>query len=1430
MRLFLRKAVFAGLWLGACAVVSTGQTLSDVNTAAAQNPALPSRQIPGRITEAIDDRRLMTLTGNVHPLARPEFDRGVVADAQPLHRMLLLLQRGADQESAVQQLLGQQQDKASANYQRWLTPAEYGAEYGPADGDIQTVTQWLGAQGFTNVKVGAGRTVIEFSGNAGQVRRAFHTEIHQYLVRNDAVGNEAAKESLRFANASDPQIPAALAPVVAGVVSLHNFPVKSHLHRVGLFQKSRETGETRPLFTFPGCQSGNCFGVGPADFAAIYNTEPLLSSSPKIDGSGQGIAIVGESNIDLQDVSDFRTMFGLPQNFSAANVILDGPDPGTNDAEGEADLDVQWSGAVAPGARIDFVTSASTETTSGIHLSAVYIVDHNLDGVMSESFGGCEKVLGTALNHFYNSLWEQAAAQGITVILSAGDGGSAGCDDFNNAQTATQGLGVSGFASTPFDVAVGGTDFDQAGRESTFWNTTATPPTQPVPASAKGYIPEVPWNDSCAQNGLNGCKTATGGALNIVAGSGGASTIYPKPSWQAGKGVPNDRHRDLPDVSLFAGNGFNDSFYIMCQRDAMIPGTCDLTNPLFTFLGVGGTSASAPAFAGIMALVNQKQATAQNPAPRQGNANYVLYGLAAQQNTANLSCNSSTAPVSGCNLNDVTKGNNSVPCTGGKPNCSSTVAAVNGVIVATTGSTTPAYTTTAGYDLATGLGSVNAANLAANWSTVNTTASTTTLTLNGGTAVNVTHGQAISFQVGVSPTAASGDVSLVATPSTGTSVGVGPFTLTAGAASGSTSALPGGTNYNVTAHYEGNGTYKASDSTPVAVTIAPEMSKVFISVPTFDPTTGKETGSAPSTLVYGSPALLRADVTNAQGTPSALCAPPNCPTGTVVFADMLNGVSQGAPNNGTFSLNSSGFAENRAVLFPGGANVITATYSGDSSFTAPAQASTYMLNVTPAPTQVSEPYIPVSPSLVGTPTTISTIVGSSVLFGVAPGGTITFLDNGTPIAGTVTLSPRAGNSVNGAQIGGIINATFTASGAHVITAQYSGDANYGSATTSSSLNPTVLWPTTMTLSLSATTVPLGQSVTVTAKVTTPSKTLPLAGSFRFLAGPSDISMAGTLAVDGSGNQTLTASTTITPQQTEEFLVQFGDGNTNYNSVAAETVVTVQIPDFSVSPNPQMLTLSPGQQASSMLTITPQSNSSTTVSLGCGPLTGFGVTCTVTPATINLANGTPVNATVNLSMAASGPTSQIKAKRGAVFVAMNRYQWPFGGATLMVVALLVLSRRDRNRVAMALGACSVIVVFLGCGGGSSGGGGGGGGNSQAPTSIVVTLSNLKPQSGGFMTATATVTSTKPLSGTISFLDSDYGGAIASSLNVVNGAAQFQFTAPLGPDQIFAKYSGDSVNQPSQSATVSYLGVGTGDALITATTGALSHTIDVSYTIQ
>jgi hypothetical protein len=963
-----------------------------------------------RITQAIDETQLVRLKGNVHPLARAEFDLGVVPDATPMKRMMLLLQRSPEQEGALRQLMDEQLSKDSPNFHKWLTPQQFGQQFGPADADIHTITDWLTRQGFQQIKVGAGRTAIEFSGNVGQVRNAFHTEIHQFKVNGEA----------RQANVSDPQIPAALTSVVAGIVSLHNFPRKSFKRDAGIHAATRDSHGNPQFTTSSGCGTGNtqpCFVLGPADFAKVYNIPVAL------DGTGQQIAIVADSNINPQDVTDFRNLFGLPAN--PPNIILDGPDPGLNGDEGEADLDVQVSGMVAPKATIDLVVSEDTQTAAGVDLSALYIVDNNIAPVMSESFGACESALGTAGNAFYNTLWEQAAAQGITVTIASGDPGAAGCDNFNTATAATLGLAVSGFASTPFNVAVGGTDFDDVGTQTTFWSSANGTGRE----SALGYIHEIPWNDSCAATATSTtlntvCPSSNANLNNIVGGGGGPSGInggtfagYPKPAWQSGI-IPNgiaagDNHRYVPDVSLFASDGPQSlSFYLECQADAVRAGqppSCATTGT-FSFGGAGGTSASTPAFAAIMALINQNNG-------RQGNANPVLYKIAA---TSGQSCNSSTELLSGstCAFNDVTKGNNSVPCVGNSPNCSSKTAGTTGVLVSATTATTPAWTAAAGYDLATGLGSVNVTNLNTQWPLAvgNFHATTTALMINGGTStVTVPHGTAVTAKVTVTSTSGTptGDVSLIV-PTT-VNGGIGDVTLSGGSVTATGVILPGG-NYNVNARYAGDNTFAASTSSPgVPVVVSKENSSLQIGIVTFNGNT--ITNTKATSFPYGSAYILRIDILNSLGT-STNCQPlsqttnSGCAfdaTGTVTITDTFNG-NTSPLDAGTFPINSDGHAEDQPIQLSTGTHNLSATYSGDISYNAPSGPLASTLTVSKATTTTG---------VVSNPSTIT--LGTSAMVtltatintqsnGAAPTGTVQFLNGSSPITGTVTLTGVAGSA------------------------------------------------------------------------------------------------------------------------------------------------------------------------------------------------------------------------------------------------------------------------------------------------------------------------------------------------------------------------------------------------------------------------------------
>jgi hypothetical protein len=1416
-------------------------------------------KVPPRITQAPDEQNLVTLKGNVHPLARAEFDQGAVSDGQPLHRMLLLLQRSPQQETALQQLLDDQQNKSSANYHAWLTPTQFGQQFGPADADMQTVTSWLESHGFQVTNVAAGRTVIEFSGSAAQVRGAFHTEIHKYMVYGEA----------RTANASDPQIPAALAPVVVGPVSLNNFPAKSHIRQMGTFQKSVKTGETKPLFTFPGCAQF-CYGLAPADFAEIYNTAPLLSGTPKIDGTGQTIAIVGESDINVQDVIDFRTMFGLPQNFSSSNIIVNGADPGFNGSEGESDLDVQWSGAVAPGATIDFVTSEPTETTGGIFLSAIYIVENNLAGVMSESFGGCEQHIGT-LNQFHNSLWEQAAAQGITVMISAGDGGSAGCDDFDTALTATQGLAVSGYASTPFNVAVGGTDFDQINRWSQFWSANNNSTTQ---ASALSYIPEIPWNDSCGQLGINGCgASAPQGSLNIVAGSGGASTLYSKPSWQSGTGVPLDSHRDLPDVSLFASNGFDSTFYIMCQSDASGTGSCNLNDFGYTFQGVGGTSASAPAFAGIMALVNQKQATAQIPAPRQGNANYVLYQLFKKQlnTTPALNCNSSSVPAAGCTFNDVTHGNsalanssvgnNDVPCAGGSTNCSSKSAGTNGVLVTTASPSTPAYSTTTGYDLATGLGSVNAANLVNNWGSVTFLPSTATLsaTVNGSSVASITvaHGTPVnvSSSVAAGPGATgtpSGQIVLTVTPNPtpgniSGNLGIEALSLANGTATGTGVVLPGGA-YSLTAHYQGDGTFGTSDSTPgIPVNITSEASKTLISIPVFDPNTGAETTNTPTNLVYGSLYIARMDVGNAQAKlsypPLASCVPPACPTGTIAWTDSWNGTPNLPLDGGTFTLNSDGFTEDQTIQLASGSHVLSANYSGDNSFGV--SNATYSLTVAAAPTVLTIQPFTTNPAVAGMPFQLLVSGTTQAPSGVAPGGSVIFFDGTIQLGGPVAVTGNPAGNGSSPNFRVVASLTLANGGSHTLTAQYAGDGNYAPST-SAPLLVTAFFPTTATVTATPSTIMLGATETVTAVIdtTVPASNAALKPTGRVtIGGPGgplpSVPVTLNMMADASGNWEIVASITDTPSDSGLYFVNYaGDGN--YLGVQGfSNVVNVITPDFSMSPNPTSFTMTGGQSGASTITVTPASNSSSTVNLTCSLPTLVGATCTISPSLLNLANSVPASSTLTISLnGASNTTTAIASVRrtGPTWLRSEELgTWlALSGTSIIALLALALSyARGRFRLATGLTLTAIVAVVLGCGGGSGQivGTGGGGGGALVATTTSITVSSTKVTAGSSFTLTANITSTKTVTGTVNFFDMQSGGALSPPVAIVGGAASIQGSLTLvGTHQIYAQYSGDGQNLMSQSGKLNVVATGASVAQVSGTTNTIIHYANVTVTVQ
>lgn len=1255
--------------------------------------AAPAQTVRTRslITQPVDEEQRVILKGNTYPLARPEFDRGAAPLSLPMERMLLVLKRSPEQEAALGALLDQQQARSSPSFHDWLTPEQFGQQFGPSDQDIQAVNAWLQSHGFQVNRISKGRTVIEFSGTAEKVQDTFHTTIHKFVV--DGADH--------WANSSDPQIPAALAPVVAGIDTLHNFP-RQAMHRVvGRFSKSRSTGVITPLqslFTFGGTCSATgtteCYGLGPYDFAAIYDVLPLWNTSPAaIDGTGQSIAIVAESEIDIRDIRAFRNLFGLPPN--DPQIILDGPDPGVVDGdESESDLDVQWAGGVAKGATIKFVISATTDATLGVDLSAQYIVDNNISPIMSVSYGICEPALGTSGNLFFNQLWQQAAAQGITVFVSTGDSGSAVCD--RGGLPAQFGLQVSGFSSTPYNVAVGGTDFNDVNTQAAFWNLN----NDTHLASARGYIPELTWNDSCTNSLLSlfgfsataeiNCNNPQLSGIAIPnGGSGGKSTCtvgngqdiascsggYAKPPWQKGLGVPADGKRDLPDVSLYAATGlFSASFYIVCEADQTFGQYCDQNPQALEFLGFGGTSASAPSFAGIMALIDQKTQS------RQGNANYVLYNLASQTGG---SCASTATPPANCIFHDVVSGTIAQPCFKGSKDCTTTrssdsIGVLNG------------YAATAGFDLATGLGSVDATNLVNAYNSAAGAFKGSTITLGlTPTPVSIVHGTPVnvSITVAAKPPATgtpTGLVSLV----TGTGQGFADFTLANGSVATTTSLLPGGNQFMITAHYPGDGTFGASDSAPVAVTVTPEASTTTVRA-----VTGNFfTAPVPFTSgPYGTPVFLAAVVAGISGNGIA--------TGSVTFTDTVGGVPSAVPGN-PFALNGGGgtVTPNGVFTFSPGQHSITAAYGGDASFKPSNSSATpagFTITQALTATTVSAQF---STALIGT--SVSLVASfSSVSCGNLPTGTFTFFTGNTslgsiPANGFIQDPTTCMISSNN-----ILNTSALPLGQNTITAKYNGDNNYAASSLSPPFMIDVVIPTTTSTAAAPPTIQQGQSVTLTATVT-PGQNggPPMTGSVQFVfIGP-------ICTVPLSNGQAQCTTSSFGPGTIIGTANYSGD--VNYAASFALFNVTVTPgPDFSVGANPQTVTVpSPGKSGSTILTFTAMNGFSGTFNLGPSSCSGLPAqsSCGFSPSTVTL-NATTTNAMTTLTVSTQAPSN----------LTPQPTNWPHGpGPAIMLVGvllgLLFLLSASKQRKDWQIGvitflAIAALLTFSACGGGGGGGG-------------------------------------------------------------------------------------------------------------------------------
>jgi hypothetical protein len=1262
-----------------------------------------------QITAAVDNNDRVVLSGTIHKSLQRAMDLGPADPSIMARHVTLVLSRTADRQAALDQYLSDVQNTRSLQYHRWLTPAEYGIRFGASQDDVQNITAWLQSQGFSVEKVSPATNMIFFAGSVGEIQAAFSTTIHSISLDGER----------HLTALSEPQLPRALAPAIKGLVGLDDFHPRPLVQPgpPATFNASKHRIE--PDFTL--FSSGTPYlYVDPSDAATIYNT-PNASLNPNYkgttyDGTGVTVGIIGDSNVDMVPVTNYRLAF-LGEAASTVNlptVIVDGPDPGINGDETETFLDMEVLGGLVPKAKINYYASDSSDLSAGIFNAMQRAINDNQVSILSISFGECEAGNGTAANQFVAEIYEQAAAQGITVSVSSGDSGAAGCDPAG-ISSATQGLAVNGLGSTPYNISVGGTDYVAlASSFATYADATGSG-SAPYWRTALGYIPERPWNDSTSSDAAlaDNSPLLNGGVAEVVGAGGGKSVVYTKPAFQSAL-TPADGARDLPDVSLLAANGLYGALWVVCESNLIYGPDCATANGSFTstarFSGVGGTSAATPAFSGMLAQV------VQSAGSRLGQVNNVLYKLAANSyNTV---------------FHDVTIGNNSVVCASGSPDCGA-----NGF---TTG-----YDAAAGYDLASGLGSVDAAAMLANWSSAVGTSSDTTLTINGSTSpVSATHGTSLSFGVNVDPSTATGSAGLVTTD---TAAAGAPalngqpviIPISNGTGISSYNGLPGG-QYTVYATYSGDTNTAASQSTPISVNIVPEASSTLLSVSAYTPL------DVPITTLNAIPygAYIFSDM-SVYGTAEGYSASLGAATGTMTVFD--NGTQIG-----TAPITSGNFASFPALLsgvypYAAGTHKVTATFVGDQSyksnksnevdFTVLQGGTTSTLHAadsTVAPTQSDVIQVQVTTSSLA----------------AAPKGTISLTANGNTLA--TNSSFQSSYSVTTGTVFSFVNVTLQGTqlqaGANTLTATYSGDNNYLGST-----GTLVVTRTQPALTLAAGAIAIEAGATtgnITAISATPS------GDFAGVVNlscsvtkapsgatsPITCSVPATVDVGGVGvsTSTLTVNSTATTSA-GWYVVTITGADAATGTIAASTtsqVTVTGIPEIAVTNNaPITLTAGATTGNTSTLTVTPSGGFTGTVGISCAVTTTPAgavdpITCSVAPQSITISGSTASTAVLTINSTASTTAAldkSLKLLRGV------------GGTALALGIFWLLPSQWRRRF-HGLAALMVLLsigTIMGCSG-SSGGSSGHVTQTGTTAGVYVVTVTASPVGTSPLTATVNVT--------------------------------------------------------------------------------------------
>jgi subtilase family serine protease len=1243
--------------------------------------------------------------------------------------MMMVLQPSSDQEHALRTLLDQQQDKNTGSFHQWMTPNSFEASYGVAKADIETVSTWLAQQGMTVEHVMKGGRIVEFSSTVGNFEQAFQTEFHRYQV------GAAQHISIN----SELSIPTALRSVIRAIPTVHDFFRKATIVQQGTGQFRRTGNRLEPLYT-----NGSTHYLSPLDIATIYNTTPLLDNG--INGAGIKIGIVGRSDIGLNDIQSYRELFGLPLN--NPNFIVVGADPGTVAPDDEeSDLDVEISGGVAQGATIDFVTSKATLTVDGVDLSFMYLVENNLTDIISESYEECEYDLGTANLALENTMREQASAQGISVFVSTGDNGPASCDSSGSSYE-TYGYAVGGLASSPYDVAVGGSEFYEG--SGSYWATGNSAGY----SSALGYIPEVPWNEA-RSNGYG----YSGDGSGLWAGSGGISAYYTTPSWQRGPGITGSDpsyegysmttdpaspavagpHRYLPDVVMNAAGGHDGTF--ICSE-----GNCEITaGGALENAGVaGGTSVAAPTMAGVQALIDQANGG------RQGLPNYQYYSLVIANNLNGLICTSNAENLSaGCAFHDITTGNNYV--------CARSSCSTNSL------SDEIGWSAASGYDLASGLGSPNVYQIATQWASVTFTSSVTELSI---PTIGSTHGSASTLKVTVASGSGSGtptgNVAFYTSSGAITNpinADVGDFTtqaafctLSGGSCTIQLASLPAG-SYNVLARYAGDGSFGSSISAPVAVSVTSESSVVSLAANAYNCTSGAITPS--TSFPYGSLIYIDASVAGASGQ--------GVPTGTLSITDGGNPLTTQTLNaNGAVEMVTGvvatsncnyGYSYNNLPPLTGGTHILSAGYSGDSNFAASTLATPVTISITSVALAAS---LKANANEIASGASLNLILTLTPLLAAslpaAPTGSVTFVDTTTSTTlGTISVSNGlyAGTAYSLASLN---TAALSTAGTHNITATYAGDGNYASSLSSVSVAVGGSAINSITLNATTTNAAIATSNMLTATLTY-SGSVPT-GTIYFYDGST---VLGSSAVSASTHAATLAADPLLATGMHNITATYG-GNSTYSAKTS---------------SPLTITVT---QATPTLTLTVQN----TAPLG-SPVTMTTVLQSSSPST---------------ALSDFPPTGSVQYYDGATPIGSPAAFTHITGGYLLYEATSSISTlavgthtitaviTDTNYVTTTSYAQTVVITSTG-----------------STTVLTASVSNVVPGQAVILTATVTGGSATP-TGTVTF-HATPAGAVQTTLataTLVSGSATYYGLVPVGTDSIMATYNGDSNYSGSISNTV------------------------------